>query len=205
MIPEFDAGTHTYTLDGAALPWVTEIVAPLGGAPAPELDEETGEALTMARAAERGTLLHDYIARRLQGEAADAVELPEEYGSWADAVELFLAEHSFEPWLIEQPLACAEFAGTPDYVGLFDGRATILDWKFVSQLQKSRVSAQLAGYRALCAEEELEIERTAAVQFLPGNYRLYPVRYGTEAEKRFEACLYIRQQRAMKHPRGAIA
>ena len=108
--------------------------------------------------------------------------------------------------LVETPLwgeaQGVRFAGTPDFVGEFDGRLSVLDWKFVSQVQKTKVGAQLSGYWELCAANGVFPEALYCVQFLPdGTYRLYPA--GLTADDLF-LCLDVYRAAHKKHPRGAI-
>lgn len=197
---------HRYELDGKTIPSVTELTEALG-AYAGELDAEL--ELTLEAAAERGGALHGYMEHRLEGGLREDYELPDEWAVYADAVDLFLSEHTLSPLFVETALWAAPggetaFAGTPDYVGDFDGRLAVLDWKFVSQVQKSKVGAQLAGYGLLCRENGVEPERAVCVQFLPdGTYRLYPA--GGEGDKDFRTCLDLYRARTKKHPRGGIA
>ncbi len=194
--------SHRYELDGKALPSVTQLTDVFG-----TYSEEL--ELTMEAAAERGSVLHGYIEYRLLGGVREDYELPDEWGAYADAVDLFLSEHTMEPMVVETAMWAAPegypaFAGTPDYVGDFDGALTVLDWKFVSQVQKTKVGAQLAGYGLLCRQNGVYPDRVACVQFLPdGTYQLYPA--GKEGEKDFSLCLDIYQAKIKKHPRGGIA
>jgi len=134
-------------------------------------------------------------------------ELPDAYGGYADAIDLFLSEHQVDPHLTETPMwgeaEGVRFAGTPDFVGKFDGKLSILDWKFVSQVQKTKVGAQLSGYLSLCLCNDWAVENLACVQFFPdGTYRVYPA--GTLADS-FYLCLKVWREKRKKHPRGAIA
>lgn len=199
----FDADTHTYTLDGEALPSVTQLTGIYG-----TISMQEGDPLeqTMEAAAERGTVLHAYLEHRLWGGAREEFELPGAYEDYANGVDLFLSEHAIDPYLIETPLwgelDGVKFAGTPDFVGLFDGVLSVLDWKFVSQVQKTRVGAQLNGYMSLCLNSGWSPEKLFCVQFLPdGTYRLYPA--GTLADG-FSLCLSVWREIHKKHPRGAI-
>ena len=200
MTIEFDEATHRYTVDGQAVPSVTQLVAPLG----PDLTEDDDLELTMEAAADRGVTLHAYLAHRLQGGEAEDFELPGAYQPYAAAVELFLAEHQITPLLIETALPGPGFAGTPDLVCEFDGGIAILDYKFVSQVAKSKVGAQLGGYRALCEHNGVYVDALYAVQFLPdGTYRLYPAD-PTQAEVGFTVCRTLYEIKTKKHPRGRI-
>lgn len=98
----FDEVTHQYFIDGVAVPSVTQLVAPLGE----DFDDMDADMeLTVEAAADRGATMHAYIAYRLGGGAATDFELPSQCLPYADAVELFLSEHSTTPMLIETPMA----------------------------------------------------------------------------------------------------
>ena len=205
----FDPETHTYTLDGKEIPSVTQLVEIYSTA---KVEEDSDLELTFESAAERGTLLHGYLEHRLTGGEIEDYEIPVAYSGYVEAIELFLSEHELEPMLIETPMCSASmrnilneimfFAGTPDYVGGFDGNLAILDWKFVSQIQKAKVGAQLCGYNGLCEDNGIYPEKLYCVQFLPtGEYRLYPVEKSRDT---FGLCLIVNQEKNMKHPRGGI-
>ncbi|MBQ9458306.1 MAG: hypothetical protein IJU66_00050 [Oscillospiraceae bacterium] len=199
---EFDAEKHQYYVDENPVPSVTQICAPLG-ADYDEPDDDMLE-LTVEAAADRGATMHAYIEYRLSGGEPEDFELPSQYQGYADAVELFLAEHTITPYGIEQPIACEYYAGTPDLTCEFDGFDSILDWKFVSQIAKSKVAGQLGGYLDLCEYNDYFPSRLYAVQFLKdGTYRLYPVdfRFATQA---FGACHDLYGMKCKKHPRGRI-
>lgn len=199
----FDPAAHTYTVDGKPVPSVTQLVAPLGA----DYDDPEDDYLELAveAAADRGTAMHAYLAHRLTGGAPEDFELPDAYAPYAEAVELFLSEHRIEPFVIEQPMGAPSYAGTPDLVADFDGTLAILDYKFVSSVAKSRVSAQLGGYSLLCGENMLYPDALYAVQFLPdGAYRLYPVDVG-QALAAFHVCKTLYEIKTKKHPRGRIA
>ena len=200
----FDAETHTYRLDGELLPSVTQLTGIYGPIAVQEGDPME---LTVEAAADRGSVLHGYIEHRLNGGGREGYELPDSYAAYADGVDLFLAEHELDPMLVEAPLhgelECVRFAGTPDFVGLFDCVLCILDWKFVAQVQKTKVGAQLNGYLSLCLCNDIFPDALYCVQFLPdGTYRLYPA--GTLADS-FSLCLSVYREIHKKHPRGGIA
>lgn len=200
----FDPETHTYRVFGQEVPSVTELTGIYGG-PLPE--EGDPLELTLEAAADRGTLMHAFLEHRLC-DYPEPFELPDSLQPYADAVDLFLSEHKLDPLLIEVPLHGIEngvpFAGTPDYIGEFDGIPAVLDWKFVSQLQKAKVSAQLGGYLQLCMNNEIFPDGLYCVQFLPsGTYRLYPATVA-DAVHRFTLSINVHQEKTMKHPKGEI-
>ena len=132
----FNETDHTYTVDGNPVPSITQLVAPLG-VDFDDMDELTERMVDGA--ADRGTTMHAYLAHRLNGGEPEDFELPDAYMDYAESVELFLSEHTITPWLIEEPLGCADYAGTPDLVCDFDGKPSILDYKFVSTIAKTKV------------------------------------------------------------------
>ncbi len=201
MTLEYDPEKHQYLVDGRAVPSVTQLVAPLGA----DFDDPDDMLESVLDAAtDRGATMHAYIEHRLLGGAADEFDLPSIYLPYADAVELFLSEHTIVPLAIETPMATQDFAGTPDLVCEFDGIDAILDWKVVSQIAKSKVGTQLAGYEVLCVDNGLFPEELYAVQFLKtGDYRLYPVGRAA-AHTAFDLCRGIHSAKAMSHPRGRI-
>ena len=65
------------------------------------------------------------------------------------------------------------------------------------------MAAQLAGYLNLCEINEVYPQALTAVQFLPRDYRLYPVNieWGRRA---FACCRALYTLKTEKHPRGCI-
>lgn len=200
----FDPDTHTYFVNEKPVPSVTQLTDIYGSL---NIQEGDDMELTLEAAAERGVLLHGYLEHRFKGGDREDYELPAAYEGYADAVDLFLDEHRLEPILVEAPLYGEDqgvvFAGTPDFVGDFDGVLSILDWKFVSRVQKTKVGAQLSGYMSLCLSNDIFPEKLYCVQFLAdGTYRLYPA--GTKADG-FYLCLEVYEEKGKKHPRGGIS
>lgn len=202
MTLTLDAEQHRYYVNGETVPSVTQLVAPLGA----DFDEPENDRaeLMLEAAAERGTTMHEYIEHRLRGGECEDFELPSQYQDYAEAVELFLAEHTIEPFAIETALALPCYAGTPDLTCEFDGKNAILDWKFVSQIAKSRVMAQLGGYMELCEQNGFSTDALYAVQFLKdATYRLYAVDMDA-AREAIRVCRELYRIKTRKHPRGRI-
>lgn len=201
MTVDFAPETHTYYVDGVKVPSVTQLVAPLGD-DYDEPDDLMEQALDAA--ADRGVTMHGYLEHRLQGGSREDYELPDAYEVYADGADLLLSEHEIAPLCVETPLPGDGFAGTPDLVCDFDGETAILDYKFVSQIAKTKVGAQLAGYMELCWANGIFPEALYAVQFLrDGTYRLYPVG-GENGQKAFELCRLLYELKHKHHPRGRI-
>lgn len=198
-IIEFDAATHTYIVDDERVPCVSDIIAVYGV----DVDEGDDLELLMDAAAERGTVLHAVIASYLRGETE--VEYPSAYEPYVDGIRLFLSEHRIEPLSIETPVFCEKYgiAGTPDLLCEFDGRLAVIDYKFVSQIAKTKVKAQLNAYDMAYEEMGVYPEERLAIQFLKdGTYRVYPVAYG---EDELEAAFKVYMYKHKRHRRGEIS
>lgn len=196
---EFDAERHEYTVNGELVPCVSDIIAVYGN----DMEEGDDLELLMDAAAERGTTCHYILASYLQGNWD--VEYPDSYEPYVDAIRLFLAEHHIEPLSIETPVYCEKYgyAGTPDLLCMFDDMLTVVDYKFVSQIAKTKVKAQLNAYCIAYEEQGIYPDLMKAVQFLKdGTYRIYPVAYGDEE---LEAAVAVWKFKSKKHKRGEIS
>lgn len=197
---EFDRERHEYRVEGAVVPSVSELIGVYG-----ESVEEGDELeLKLEAAAERGTTCHEILARYLRDEN-ESVEYPEEYEPYVEAIRLFLSEHTIRPYAVETPVYSRKYgyAGTPDLLCEFDGTLTLIDYKFVSQIAKTRVKAQLNAYCKAYEESGVYPEQLLAVQFLKdGTYRVYPVKYDDEE---LQVALKLYELKRKKHQRGVIA
>ncbi|MDL2248374.1 hypothetical protein LJB89_01605 [Tyzzerella sp. OttesenSCG-928-J15] len=192
----FDETTHTYTIDGLRIANVTEIIAPLGSPMSESLE------LVFEAAAERGTILHKVLELFLTGDFD--IEYPDAYSGYIDAITLFMTENDITPCQIERPVynEFLHYAGTPDLVCFFNGKTTILDYKFVAQVEKTKVKAQLNAYRLAYESIGIDIEALYVIQFMDtGKYRLYPVAIG---DNEFLLCLELYKLKNKKHSRGRI-
>lgn len=98
------------------------------------------------RAANRGTSIHDLLERRTLGQ--EDVELEGEAKEFLEGIDAFLEEHEIDPFITEVTMFSSKgYAGTADFLGLFDGQAVILDYKTGKGLYPE-VGLQLAALRA---------------------------------------------------------
>ena len=195
----FNPEKHEYCVNGKFVPCVSDIISVYGK----DIDEGDDVELKIDAAAERGTVCHHILAQYLSG--CDDVEYPSEYEPYVDAIRLFLSEHSIKPILIETPVYCERYgyAGTPDLLCEFDGLLAVVDYKFVSQIAKTKVKAQVNAYCIAYEEAGVYPDLLLAIQFLKdGTYRIYQVRYDDE-ELEVALKLYAIKQR--KHERGRIS
>lgn len=193
----FKEDEHAYFVNEKRIPCVSDIVGILGE----DLDDSDVE-LSVERAADRGTTCHAVIAEMLVGNTD--VEYPGAYATYIDAVLLFLSEHSIIPLAIETPIYSDSMglAGTPDLLCEYDGALAVVDYKFVSQVAKAKVKAQLNAYRRMFEDNGIFPEKLFAIQFLrDGTYRAYPVAI---SDVEVDACLKIRDLKTKKYARGKI-
>jgi hypothetical protein len=98
------------------------------------------------RAANRGTSIHDLLERRTLGQAD--IELEGEAREFMAGIDGFLEDHEIEPFVTEVTMFSSRgYAGTADFLGLFDGQLVILDYKTGKGLYPE-VGLQLAALRA---------------------------------------------------------
>lgn len=173
---EFDEATHTYTLDGARVPSVTQVLDRLGtyaGIPADVL----------ARKAEIGDAVH-YATELHDRDELDAATVPDEIAGYLIAWLKFRDQTGFEPEFIEQRVFSSTFryAGTCDRIGTFSAlrgvkpaEYALIDLKCTYRILPA-VGAQLAAYRHAwneSANRALQVRRRFAVLLKSdGTYRL---------------------------------
>lgn len=191
----FDEATHTYSIDGVAVPSVTEICSILT---ADKYGEGSG-AVEGARA--RGTAVHELC------EAYDYGTLDEVPGELAGYVQAW-AEfcRDYQPtWLyIEHPVWSRKYgiAGTCDRVGIINGTTCIVDIKTTSSMDrqsKLALLAQLYGYHMLLFDNGIttNISKAMGVQLKrDGTYTAHIVKnietkYETRGNILFMSCANI--------------
>ena len=169
----FEEATHTYTVDGQVLPSVTEICRFLN------YDVAVGANTAMRDyAADRGTRIHE--ACTLFDFEGDEADVDSDIVGYVQAYAAFKRDYGVTDWLYyEKPLGNLElwYAGTPDRVGVVDGKMTIVDFKSGTKINKYSLEAQLNGYARLVRHElGIGINRLWGLQLKKdGNYRIIEV------------------------------
>jgi len=166
----FEPCGHVYRWYGRIVPSISRILAPLGA-----LDQV--DPATLARRAAEGSQVHEYIHSWLADE--DVGEAPPSE-SYAGAFQRLVREHSLSPLALEQPLyhAGLGYAGRPDYYGLLDDRAVVLEWKTGTALPATAGVQTAAQYELIRAQPEETLKklpnlrRFAALLEPDGRYRL---------------------------------
>jgi len=161
---------HVYRWHGRIVPSISAILAPLGS-----LDQV--DPATLARRAEEGSRVHEYIHSWLQDEEVGEAPPAESY---AGAFQRLVREHSLSHFALEQPLyhAGLGYAGRPDYYGLLDEMAVVLEWKTGTALPATVGIQTAAQYELIRAQPEEKIKplcnlrRFAALLKPDGRYRL---------------------------------
>lgn len=138
----FDEATHTYRWNGAVVPGVTSVLKPISG-------YDRIPARVLQAASERGRAVH--LACQYDDEDdLDEDGMPEWMRPYLTAWRRFRADHATEWTHIEAPGYHRKlgFAGTPDRVGLVEGRQSVVDIKTTAELMPA-VGPQLAAYAAI--------------------------------------------------------
>ncbi len=160
----FNPEDHSYTLDGKALPSVSQIIR--------------GDSKMYCRQSDldRGRAVHAAISF---GADLDIDTLDERVKAYHTAFEAFKADTDFITVYGERPLASKVhgYAGTPDMVGHFNDptRTVLIDIKTGKTLDKHSVKLQTAAYQVLLHENfpDLEIAKRFALLLKPdGKYAL---------------------------------
>ena len=186
---EFDAKTHTYTLDGRQIPSVSEIIRFAHR----EVYEDPNPTL-MDIAADRGTRVHRACQEL---DESGTTEADEDIAGYINAYIKFREEHRCL-WLgIEEVIhgdtAGGEFAGTLDRRGLLDGENVILDIKTSSKIMKKHqllYAMQMTAYwlGLMCYPNELPNKLVILHLKSDGTYKLI---YVDKKVEEFYACLLL--------------
>lgn len=138
---QFNPQDHTYTLDGARYPSVTQILADLGfyGSAAAHFTEYGRD---------RGRFVHKIVEYHCKG-VLDEESIDPELMGYFEAWLSFESDTGFVSIDCEVPLASADLqcAGTPDHIGILNGNDAVLDVKSGAILAATGI--QLSGYEAL--------------------------------------------------------
>lgn len=190
----FDEAAHVYRIDGAAVPSVTGIIAPLrtdGGSESQrEYKRQIGKALDAA------------IQITESGLEIDPDTLSPAVAPFLEAWFAFKKQTGFRV-LLNQPIVYSRklrFAGTPDLIGTRDASLNpdeLLDTKCVWTMDDV-TAIQTAGYTIAARESlGLRIKRRGGVQLLrDGTFKFYPYTHPND-EHVFLACLSLHAWKAI--------
>lgn len=145
---KFDPESHTYWLDGARIPSVTQVLKVLTGDQFADVPKDV-----LANAAALGTAVHRAIELDINKEL-DEESLHGTVRPYLDMWREWCAMTGFEPELSEQQVYSRRlrFAGTVDVIGKFRNRdKAIIDIKRCALMPPS-VGPQTAGYAVAFSE-----------------------------------------------------
>lgn len=181
----FDESSHTYKWQGRVLPSVTQV---LKGAGLTEyLDRIPADTLEKARL--RGKAVHE--ACQYVDEGIGFFYIPPEIQGYVDAWEKFKKDTGIVFEEIEKPRfhPIYLFAGTPDRVGILNGRPCIPDIKTYEAPEWAGI--QTSGYEIILRSKERPLFDRYAVHLKDdGKYKITQFK-GLEDSKLFMACLAI--------------
>lgn len=157
----FDERDHSYFSEGVYVPSVTRILMDEGLVDDTWFTEESRN---------RGSAVHVFIKHKClieKGAFVGCAMLSPEWKSYYDGYLQFEEDCNWKPQIIEGPMACEKFAGTPDQIGLLNNETAVLD---IKTGQPQRVTGlQLQGYEDLLGRPA---KRYALHLSSTGKYRL---------------------------------
>ncbi len=205
MSLDFDPATHSFTLDGLAIPSVTGVLGPL-------TDGDISYYMYMESARRRGVAVHEATERYDRMRGASETWKPEMWsqdptvGPYLAAWQKFLADTGFEVHAIEEQVVSKRhrYAGILDRLGVLNGRRAVIDIK-TSVAIKPVMGIQLAAYQAAYNEGKLKAkqypQRFVCQLLKDGNYRLQEFRDKADFTV-FLALLTISNWRELNHGKG---
>ena len=181
----FDPDTHTYTIEGVAVPSVITVCRFLS------YDQKSDKPWLAKQAADRGTRIHAACCAIDYGCAVEDTEGIEGY---LLAYRRFLKDYRPDWEGIEYLTGNLELglAGTIDRWGtLYDGTPVIVDIKTGAALRDAPLRGQLTGYKRLLSNDRVRFhaEKLYALHLKrDGTYTFRPV---LQDDPLLDACLYI--------------
>lgn len=148
----FDPSTHTYTIDGVAVPSVTEICSVLTAG------KYSGGQGVIDAARARGTAVHELCEAYDYGTLE---EVPAELAGYVKAWADFCRDYRPEWLFVEHMMFSKELqmAGTCDRIGVIDGKRVVVDIKTTASMDRASklaLACQLFAYEVLYYRQHLE-------------------------------------------------
>ena len=148
---EFDPEKHVYSMDGVAVPSVTQILKESGISDFSGIDGDT-----LMHAARRGTLVHSACHYFDDGDL-DYHDLDEEIKPYVDAWEKFTKENECKFFSIEEQVhhPAYNYAGRLDRYGIVNNDYVTIDIKTGSLYPETAL--QLAAYKEALMASDCEV------------------------------------------------
>lgn len=149
----FDEKPHIYTLNGAIIPSVSEIMQPLSMAEYRNVDPRT-----LQQAADRGTEVHSAIENWLKYEIVD---LTPDYMGYFDGFMEWWEQR--KPETVGSELRTyhklLRYGGTVDLLAYIDGELNLIDFKTTYRLIEKNCGVQLEAYSQALASHGVKADR----------------------------------------------
>ena len=159
---EFFEADHSYRFNGKWVPSVSQILLD-GGFIDPKWFTEAGR--------DRGSGVHNHIKNLSLG--VHCLQPKSEYVPYIEAFKNFMRDCEWIPEMVEVPLGCSQYSGTPDQVGLYHGKKAILDFK--TGIISAATGLQLCGYNKLIDPSErylrLALQLTDTGRYILNTYK----------------------------------
>ena len=165
----FDEKSHTYKLNGVALPSVTTIMKPLS-----DDKYSTVRADVLDNAANKGSIVHNAIENYLKFGIED---ISEEYKPYFLAFLRFLSDKQPNILATEKKVyhKFLRYAGTVDFICEIDGKVYLIDFKTTAVLMKMLTEVQLEAYKKALESHGIKIDAKAVLHLRKdGTYRFVP-------------------------------
>lgn len=182
----FEEKTHTYTLNGIAIPSVTTVMKPLSDDTYGSIDKEV-----LNRAAARGTAVHNAIENYLNFGVED---ISSEYRGYFEGFLRWMQEHDVKPIGTEIRLYHKGllYAGTTDLVAEVDGKITLVDYKTSASVQDKLCGVQLEAYDKALHSHGYTVEQRAILHLKKdGEHTFIPFAANSEYWRVFTALLTV--------------
>lgn len=163
---KFEDATHTYRLNGVAVPSVTTIMKPLSQMHYGGIDESV-----LDRAAQRGTEVHNAIENFVKFGVED---IQPAYAPYFQAFLAWMKDFDVKPVSSETRLyhRLLRYAGTADMGCLERGVRTLVDFKTTASFSAMLCGVQLEAYSRAFESHGVTYDRAVIIQLLPdGTYR----------------------------------
>lgn len=165
----FDERSHTYKLNGIALPSVTTIMKPLSDNKYSTVREDVLE-----NAATKGSAVHNAIENYLKFGIED---ISEEHKPYFTAFLKFLSEKQPQILATESKVyhKFLRYSGTVDLVCIINGEVTLIDVKTTAVLMEMLTKVQLEAYAKALDSHDFKVDKKAILHLKKdGTYRLVP-------------------------------
>lgn len=162
----FEERTHTYKLNGVALPSVTTIMKPLS-----DNKYSTVRADVLENAANKGSIVHHAIENYLKFGIED---ISEDYKPYFLAFLEFLTDN--QPTILATETKVyhkyLRYSGTVDLICEIGGKIYLIDYKTTAVLMKMLTDVQLEAYSKALDSHEFKVDKKAILHLKKdGTYR----------------------------------